>query len=110
MVGQAVRKWAATASRERPDVLRIGYIGSYARGDWGPGSDLDLVIVIERTDKRTFERGREWRVTDLPVPADILVYTREEWRRMGGGTRMGRVMRDEAVWVYTRSDSLDAMG
>jgi hypothetical protein len=34
-VDSAVRLWAEKVSRERKDVQKIGYFGSYARGDWG---------------------------------------------------------------------------
>ena len=47
-VDQAVRRWSERAVASRPDILRVGYFGSYARGDWGVGSDLDLVIIVER--------------------------------------------------------------
>ena len=45
-VDQAVRRWAAEELRRRPALRRLGYFGSYARGDWGVGSDLDLVAVV----------------------------------------------------------------
>jgi predicted nucleotidyltransferase len=32
-VDHAVREWAQKVVRHREDVLRIGYFGSYARGD-----------------------------------------------------------------------------
>ena len=48
---QAVRRWAREEAKRRPGVLRIGYMGSYARSDWGVGSDLDLVIVVERCEQ-----------------------------------------------------------
>jgi predicted nucleotidyltransferase len=34
-----------------PEVVRVGYFGSYARGDWGVGSDLDLIIIVDRSDE-----------------------------------------------------------
>jgi uncharacterized protein len=34
-VHQAVGRWAERIGRGRKDVRRIGYFGSYARGDWG---------------------------------------------------------------------------
>lgn len=45
-VHQAVCRWAREAARTRPEVLRVGYFGSYARGDWGVGSDLDLYLRL----------------------------------------------------------------
>lgn len=37
-VDAAVREWAAQVALSRPEVVRIGYFGSYARGDWGWGA------------------------------------------------------------------------
>ncbi len=101
-VEAAFRKWAADAARGRADVVRMGYFGSYARGDWGVGSDLDVVIVIERTDLRFERRSVEWDLADLPVPADVLVYTEDEWRRMEAEPGFIRTAAREAVWVYVR--------
>jgi uncharacterized protein len=100
-VDRAVRKWAAARAGEREDVVRIGYAGSYARGDWGPGSDVDLIILVEESDRPFEERGRDWDAIELPVPADVLVYTLGEWERMReAGTRFHREVEAEAVWVW----------
>ena len=37
-----VRAWAA----DRPDVLAVALVGSWARGDARPDSDVDLVLVV----------------------------------------------------------------
>lgn len=102
MVGQAVRRWAEQVAQQRQDVVRIGYFGSYARGDWGVGSDLDLVIVVERSDQPFEKRGTEWDVAELPVPADVLIYTKEEWQSLGQRRRFYQTVMREAVWVYVR--------
>jgi predicted nucleotidyltransferase len=47
----ALRRWTKKAMRDRDDVLRIGYYGSYGRGDWGVGSDLDLIIILADSDQ-----------------------------------------------------------
>jgi len=65
---------------QRPDLLAIGYFGSYARGDWGVGSDLDLIIIVADS-ARPFEcRAAEWDTAEIPVPTDVLVYTQKEWQ------------------------------
>ncbi len=43
-VDRAVRSWTAEQVQQRPEIVRLGYFGSYARGDWGVGSDLDLIV------------------------------------------------------------------
>ena len=83
-------------------MVRIGYFGFYARGDWGVGSDLDLLIVVERSDRPFARRAADWDATNLPVPADVLVYTEGEWKRLPTGGRFGRTLDREVKWVYVR--------
>ncbi len=86
--------------REHPEVIRIGYFGSYARGDWGPGSDLDLVIVVDRSEKPFIYRAADFPYEKLPVPVDLLVYTLEECERLRGTFK--EKLERETVWVYER--------
>ncbi len=99
-VDEALRRWSARVARERPGVRRIGYFGSYARGDWGVGSDLDVVIVVDASDTPFLRRAAEWDLNELPVPADLLVYTEQEWRALDPRSRFGRMLREEVVWVH----------
>lgn len=104
-VDHAVRRWAEQATRTRPEVRRIGYFGSYARGDWGVGSDLDLLIIVEETPVPFERRAASWDTGGLPVPADVLIYTVAEWKQSPLRLRLHR----EIVWVYispTESASL----
>jgi hypothetical protein len=102
IVDQAVRRWAETVVASHPEVSRIGYFGSYSRGDWGVGSDLDLVIVVERADQPFERRGGEWDVTGLPVPADILIYTQDEFRSICQRGHVSSPLMRETTWVYVR--------
>lgn len=77
-VDHAVRDWVVGITEQRDDVVRIGYFGSYVRGDWGVGSDLDVVIILEDTDAPFERRNLPFDTPPLPVPTDVLVYTREE--------------------------------
>lgn len=94
-VDQAVREWAARIG-PRQDLVRMGYAGSYARGDWGPGSDVDLIIVVREATAPFERRALGWDATELPVPADVLVYTEDEWREQ---ERKGSSLAREVVWV-----------
>ncbi len=99
-VEAALRVWAAEQAAARPELRRLGYFGSYATGNWGVGSDLDLVAVVGTCPRPFTERGRDWDVTALPVPAEILVYTQAEWEAvLARGDRFARVMATEVVWV-----------
>jgi len=100
-VEDALRNWAIVAIEEHPETLRLGYFGSYARGDWGVGSDVDLIVVVSQTEIPFEQRPLTWDLSQLPVPAELLVYTRQEWQHMQ--TEQGRFMRTlaaEAIWLY----------
>jgi len=68
---------------------KIILFGSYARGDAGPDSDLDLLIVMP-VDGSKRRRRVEIRMAlhDFSIPKDILLSTPEEfaWRKNIVGT------------------------
>jgi hypothetical protein len=64
------------------------------------GSDLDLVLVVEASDAPFERRAVSWDLHSLPVPADLLVYTRAEWDRlMQTPSRFQRHLADDTVWL-----------
>lgn len=92
----ALRRWAEESVRPQSDVARVGYAGSYSRGDWGVGSDLDVVILLRATDLPFERRSAAWDATALPVPTDVLVYTEAEWDELRA---QGRSLTREAIWL-----------
>jgi len=67
------------------------------------GSDIDLFVLVKRSDRPFEQRAAVWDTTALPVPADVLVYTVPEWEVMvAQGRRLAHEVRREAVWVYER--------
>lgn len=99
-VGRAARAWAAQQASRRPELTRLGYFGSYARGDWGVGSDLDMIAVVRSSSLPFSRRANDWPTEDLPVPVDLLVYTEEEWDGLRErGARFIRTVEAEAVWL-----------
>lgn len=103
-VGSAVEAWAVAEAARRPELLRLGYFGSFARREAGVGSDLDLVVVVERSERPFLERPRDWPTEKLPVPTEILIYTVEEWDRLQrDGGRFAHTLDTETRWVIDRS-------
>lgn len=80
-------------------VETILIFGSKARGDAGPDSDLDVLVILregDRSRKRAVRHlGHSLAVVSEVIPS-IMVYTREEWtsRRSGGSSFYRAVMRD----------------
>lgn len=95
-----VSEWAAREAPRHSGLLRLGYFGSYARGDAGVGSDLDLVAVLESSPEPFERRALAWDLSALPVPAELLVYTRQEWESLQQqGTRFARTLQQETRWL-----------
>jgi predicted nucleotidyltransferase len=98
-----VRSWSAEQVQLRPEIMRLGYFGSYARGDWGVGSDLDLVAVIEESSEPFERRSVAWNLNGLPVSAEIIVYSLPEWRDLEKkDTKFARMLKREVVWTFIR--------
>ena len=46
VIDTALQAWAGSEADHRPELVQVGYFGSYACGDWDVGSDLDMVIIV----------------------------------------------------------------
>jgi Nucleotidyltransferase domain len=96
----AARAWAAGQRSRRPALVRLGVFGSYASGNAGVGSDLDLVAVVREATEPFERRAAAWDLTTLPVPAEILVYTQAEWDALlARGGRFADMMRTVTIWL-----------
>ena len=97
---QALKHWVENLVKTRCDIVQIGYFGSYARGDWGVGSDLDLVIIVDQTDKPFELRSAEFDTLELPIPTDVLVYTLEEWYLLKIRRPFFLRLSEDIKWIY----------
>ncbi len=95
----ALRRWTDRVARKHENLRRLGYCGSYARGDWGVGSDLDIIVVVADSPLPFERRAVGWDATELPVPADVLVYTEAEWRAFEERPTGPPDFVREAVWI-----------
>lgn len=73
---------------------RIILFGSHARRE--PSADIDIILIKETQDRFLDRLKHVYERWSLPVPADILVYTADEWRQMRerGLGFVERVMRE----------------
>ena len=75
-------RWAAQQISDHPDLVAVGVFGSYGRGTAGVGSDLDLLLILQRCDEPIWNRLRRWDTGSLPLACDLLVYSLEEGRSL----------------------------
>lgn len=77
--------------------------GSYARGEQGPDSDIDLLILLPNGERVGYDEGMriksplyrlEWNTGTIISP---LVYTRKEWLERHKGTPFFYNVQREAV-------------
>ncbi len=102
-VERAIRSWVEKEVPKHSELDRVGYYGSYSRGDWGVGSDLDLIAIVDETTLPVERRTLSWDLLALPVQTEMVVYSKGEWLRMlDEGGRFARTIEREVVWVYVR--------
>lgn len=86
---------------------KIILFGSYARGDFGPDSDLDLLVVLENIDSPRAESNRLRRaLRGILAPVDVLVATPDQVER--NSKTIGLIYRpalEEGKVIYERPAS-----
>ena len=85
--------------------LRVILFGSQARGEAGPNSDVDLLVVLPSVDDKRETAIRIRRaLAHFPVSKDVIVTTPEEIARRGDlvGTVLRPALREGRV-VYERA-------
>lgn len=90
---------------ERFDPERIILFGSHARGEAGPDSDVDLLVVMKvEGSKREKQLELRAALHDIHVPKDIIVSIPEEfeWRKEIVGTIERPAVREGRV-LYART-------
>jgi uncharacterized protein len=90
----AAEAWGRDLLARDARVERVGCFGSYARGDAGVGSDLDLVVIV-----RDGHGDALFDATRLPVPADVVVLEAARWARLAAEpTGLARTIARDARW------------
>lgn len=66
------------------EVKDVSLFGSFARGDYTPDSDVDILIICEHTDIPFLLRADQYirRFSHIPFDINIIVYTQEEIDRL----------------------------
>ena len=77
-IREALRRHIDTRCRPDPNVVAVHLFGSFARGTAAPGSDVDLLVVVERDPRPPRDRIPDHLPGAFPVGVDVIVWTRGE--------------------------------
>ncbi len=74
--------------------------GSYATGNVGPTSDLDLIVVIDDDGSLWSERWARVRAAlDLDIQCDLIVYGPEQYERMKATRNFVAQAAAQGIWI-----------
>lgn len=96
-----LREAAARLVAERPEVDAVYLFGSLAEGRAVPGSDADILILLERSEDRWLDRPLAYRplFDGVDLPVDLFCYTRDEYHT----SRFARESRKAALLLAGRT-------
>ncbi|MPZ14507.1 MAG: nucleotidyltransferase domain-containing protein [Chloroflexi bacterium] len=99
----AVRAAAQTMGQAHPEVEEIRLFGSLAQGRAVPGSDADLLVVLECSDQAFHERILAYLPRGWGIGVDVFPYTREELGEFSvHSPRFYRAVMEESLVLYRR--------
>ena len=93
-------EYAASLLEKQPEVEEIIVFGSMAEGNYAPGSDIDVLVVLSRSDEPVWDRVPRLLPRSFPVPVDLFPYTREELDRLSPSPVIAAAQR--SPWRYGR--------
>jgi len=69
--------------RDRVEIRSIRLFGSLAEGRAVPGSDADVLILLERSERRWIDRSLDYigYFEDVGMPVELFCYTEQEAER-----------------------------
>lgn len=105
MFERELKKIVESLKSYEPESITL--FGSWARGDFHEGSDIDIML-IKRTRERFLDRiGTVLSLPHTTLGVDVLVYTPEEFRAMqdSDNTFVARILKEGRI-VYEKSKSV----
>ena len=95
-----LKDYTKILKRTHPEVERVGFFGSYANDTYGPASDVDLLIILQQSDKRFLDRIPDFLPDNLSICCDVFPYTKEEIDRMKNERNLWiRHVLKETLWL-----------
>jgi len=81
-VKEAVQSYVARLRIQYPEVIKVVWFGSWVNGYPSPGSDVDLCLILSRSNKKPRDRISAYLPLGFPTGVDLLIYTEDEFERL----------------------------
>jgi predicted nucleotidyltransferase len=99
-VRRAMDDYARRLLAQHPEIGEVVVFGSFERGTWAPGSDLDVFIVLSGSARPIHERVADLLPGAFPVGLDVFPFTRHEISEREGSPLLASVR--ASTWRYRR--------
>ena len=83
-----------------PEVEEVIVFGSFAEGNYAPGSDLDVFVVLREADLPVRERIPRFLPGPFPVPVDLFPFRRVEMEEVAPSPLLASI--SKSSWRYAR--------
>ena len=77
-----LRRAARRLGKAHPEIEAVWLFGSLARAEAVPGSDADILVVLDASALPFAQRPMHYRLEGCGISVDMLIYTRAEMERM----------------------------
>lgn len=81
-VSKSLNQFVKDLSQKNPEIEKIVVFGSFVRDECVPGSDIDLLIVLSKSNKDFLKRVPKYMPMKFPVGIDVFPYTNGEIKKM----------------------------
>jgi predicted nucleotidyltransferase len=81
-IRKAVRSYAHDLRTTHREILSLRWFGSWIKGTASVGSDVDLCVIIDRSDKPRRERIPDFLPRTFPVGIDLFIFTEGEFAKL----------------------------
>ncbi len=94
---------ARKLAQRHSEIAEVWLFGSLARGQAVPGSDADVLLVLQDCDLPFLERASHYQLEFCGLGVDLFAYTRKELAQMeGAGHQFLEKAKAERVYLFRR--------
>lgn len=100
------RKYLELQKILHPELIGAYLFGSFVKGTYAPGSDIDILLVLEKSDRKMRDRIPQFLPGRFPVGMDIFPYTKDELDEALKNNTFIQSILQEGIPVSLRKDRI----